>query len=102
MKIELSECMATQGGRGLLQDLANHNTVAQWIGDVVTGRAAWCPNDVRVIHNGKQYVLSEMGKVVPDAEKITKRFTKTIMNDVISIKADGFESELYINLDSEE
>ena len=103
MTLELTECMATECK--LLQDLAAYDNIIGFIKNIVNSKDAFCALHVSIKFNDKCYKLRDFGKLADNADQILKELrklpaeAKAIPNDYMSIKADGFERELFIDLD---
>lgn len=105
MRIDINECMASYDGKALLADLANYRNVDSFLMALIHGETASSWLDVKVRFGEKNYKIVYCGQVEPDAEKNIKALKrhihaghKNIPNDDMRIKADGFESELFIDL----
>lgn len=105
IKINFTECVNDNGA--LFRDLSNYKTVDKWMRAVVNEEVSFGALDVGIKFNGKWYYIRQNGCITSDAENILKKLVRlnkhqrTIPNDVMSINADDFERELFINLDGE-
>lgn len=105
MKIEMFECNSI--GCSLLSDLAENSRVDAYIKKIRMHEAHFNPRDMRVKFDGQWYVMIDGGDFSPDFDKILRKLSRlpavirSIPNDIMMIKADIFESELYIDLDGE-
>lgn len=102
MTVELTECNGSGGG--LFEDLGTYPNVDKWLEAMRDGDDATRALDVFVNCNGKSYCFKSGGCLSADADKIIKWVARlphdlrAIPNDLMKIKADAFECELFISM----
>lgn len=105
MKLRLTECMHTDCG--LFQDLATYSSIDKYVQAILNGEDQFRALDVKIKFGGQGYIVRDWGKPASDAEKTLAKLRhqpvdmRMIPNDTMTIIADSFERELYIDLDPE-
>lgn len=106
MIIKITECEATYGGRYLFSDLDEYKTLLTWVEALVKGETSYRPLDCSVrIDDRSDFSIYHAGELQSDsAEACLKALRKMparylrLPRDRGEIKADTFESDLYISL----
>lgn len=102
MRLNLTECIADCS---LLRDLAAHDSMLDFVKDIINDENEFKALDVRIKFGGQSYTLRSSGELADNAQQILAKLRqqpkeiKTIPNDWMAIVADSFERELYIDLD---
>lgn len=106
MIIKITECEANYGGKDLFADLAEYDTILDWVKALIDGTADYTPLDcwVRIDENTVFSIRSAGQLSQEDADAclgILRRMPKRMQRlprDKGSIVADIFEHELVISL----